>query len=59
MTILSEHIERLRQEMYRAAELYGMHHPKVLEASKCLDELINVYYQSVKRKRKLTLPQVS
>jgi hypothetical protein len=39
-------IEELRQEMHYLALLYGLNHPKVLEISQRLDNLLNDYMRT-------------
>lgn len=38
-------VERARQKLYRTQKRYGLlSHPKVIEQSRILDELLNQYY---------------
>jgi len=37
---LAEHIEELRQELYRLTQTEGLTHPRVLAVSRQLDQLI-------------------
>ena len=39
-------IEELRQEMHQLALIYGLNHPKVLEISQKLDNLLNDYMRT-------------
>ena len=55
MKTILDQIEFLRQQMHYTASIYGMRHPKVLEASCRLDEAINEYYRAQKKQDKLSL----
>lgn len=48
--VIRQRIEESRQLLYEMGMQYGLRHPKVLQQSMELDELINRYYRVKYRK---------